>query len=206
MFDTLIQNARIVDGTMAPWFKGDLAIEGDKIAVIGNLQHKKARRVIDAEGLVLCPGFIEIHGHSDATLLINRLAESSVHQGVTTECIGNCGDSIFPVNSKNHDRVKNHFTSFLPDYDVRWSTLTQLKAVYEDPGIAVNVVPLVGHNTIRAAVKGYSMEPANPQEITEMVSLISQAMVEGAVGFSTGLEYPTGSAADTRELIDLVKP
>jgi N-acyl-D-aspartate/D-glutamate deacylase len=191
---------------MAPWFKGDLAIEGSKIAAVGNLQHKKARRVIDVEGRVLCPGFIEIHGHSDATLLINRLAESSVHQGVTTECIGNCGASIFPVNSENHDLVKNHFTSFLPDYDVRWSTLTQLKAVYEDPGIAVNVVPLVGHNTIRAAVKGYSMEPANPQEITEMVSLISQAMAEGAVGFSTGLEYPPGSAADTRELIDLVKP
>jgi len=205
MFDTIIQNAHIVDGTMAPFFNGDLAIQGNKIAALGNLQNEKAHRVIDAQKRVLCPGFIEIHGHSDATLLINRMAESSVHQGVTTECIGNCGASIFPVNSKNHEQVTNHFTSYLPDYDIQWSTLTQLKAVYEDPGIAVNVVPLVGHNTIRAAVKGYSMEPANPQEISEMVSLIGQAMTEGAVGFSTGLEYPPGSAADTPELIELVK-
>jgi N-acyl-D-aspartate/D-glutamate deacylase len=206
VFDTIIQNARIVDGTMAPWFIGDIAIEGSKIAAVGDLRNEKARRVIDAERRVLCPGFIEIHGHSDATLLINRLAESSIHQGVTTECIGNCGSSIFPVNEKNHDQVENHFTSFLRDYDVRWSTLTQLKTVYENPGIAVNIVPLVGHNTIRAAVKGYSMEPASRQEIADMVFLIRQTMVEGAVGLSTGLEYPPGSASDTRELTELVKP
>lgn len=206
MNDYLIKNARIIDGTGAPWYKGDVAVSGGRISAVGHLPTETAVRVIDAGQMAVCPGFIEIHGHSDATLLINPLAESSVHQGVTTECTGNCGSSLFPVTSHCIDMVRNHFTSFVAEFDVSWRDLAQLKARYENPGVSVNVVPLVGHNTVRAAVKGGDMGPPSDAELAEMARLVAEAMKTGARGLSTGLEYPPGSAADTEELIALARP
>lgn len=206
MYDALIINAKIIDGTGAPWYNADLAISGGVIAEIGNLTSASAKISIDAAGRVLSPGFIEIHGHSDATLLINPNAESSIHQGVTTECTGNCGSSLFPVNKNNFGHVLNHFTSFLNEYEIKWSSLAGLKKTYEKQGISVNVVPLVGHNTVRAAVKGSDMGPSSFEEKQEMAFLIEQAMKDGARGFSTGLEYPPGSASDTQEIVALAKP
>lgn len=205
-YDTLITNARIVDGSGAPWFESDVAISGNRIAAIGNLSGMQAGRRIDARGWLLAPGFIEIHGHSDSTLLINPRAESSIHQGVTTECTGNCGSSLFPVNEKNRDQVFNHFTSFVSEYDVTWCSLTELKARYESQGIAVNIVPMVGHNTVRQAVKGLHMGPASRYELEAMADLVDQAMAQGARGFSTGLEYPPGSASNQEELVFLTRP
>lgn len=206
MYDILILNARIIDGTGAPWYRGDVAVAGGKIAAVGHLKGKTARRVIDAHDWAVCPGFIEIHGHSDATLLINPRAESSVHQGVTTECTGNCGYSLFPVTDQNLEMVRNQFNSFVSDFDVSWKSLPELKARYEDPGIAVNIVPLLGHNTVWGAVKGHSMSPPSSSELTEMTRLVSEAIEHGVRGFSTGLEYPPGSAAKTEELIALTRP
>lgn len=203
MYDFIIRNARIIDGAGSPWQRGDVAVSGEKIAAVGRISSGKAGKSIDAEDMVVCPGFIEIHGHSDATLLINPLAESSIHQGVTTECTGNCGHSLFPVNSNSLDMVRNQFTSFVPEYDVSWNSLKGLKEKYESTGAAVNIVPLIGHNTVRAAVKGTSMGKASQGELREMAALVEQSMIEGAGGFSTGLEYPPGSASDTDELIAL---
>ena len=196
MFDTIIRNARIVDGSGAPWFEADLAVADGKIAKIGNLAGQDADQVVVAAGKVLCPGFIEIHGHSDATLLINPLAESSVHLGVTTECTGNCGSSLFPVTRLTEPQILNHFNAFVPDYEINWSDLAQLKDKYESQGIAVNIVPLIGHNVVRAAVKGSDMGPSTPDERQRMAELVEEALDQGARGFSSGLEYPPGSAAD----------
>jgi len=206
VYETIILNARIVDGTGSPWYRSDLAITEGCIAEIGNLSSKKAHRRIDAHECVLCPGFIEIHSHSDATLLLNPLAESSIRQGVTTECTGNCGSSLFPVNKKSYSQVLNHFTSFVPEYDVTWSSLTGLKETYEKQGISVNVVPLVGHNTVRAAIKESDMGQSSEEERFRMAELVEQAMKQGARGLSTGLEYPPGSASDKDELIALTSP
>jgi N-acyl-D-amino-acid deacylase len=206
MFDTIITNARIVDGSGAPWFEADLAVAEGKIAEIGHLAAQEAGRVVDAGGKVLCPGFIEIHGHSDATLLINPLAESSIHLGVTTECTGNCGSSLFPVTRLTEKQIRDHFTAFVPDYEINWSDLTQLKEKYESQGISVNVVPLIGHNVVRAAVKGSDMGPSTPDERRRMAELVEEGMAQGARGFSSGLEYPPGSAADLEELVALTAP
>ena len=206
MCDTIITNARIVDGIGAPWFEADLAVAEGKIVEIGRLSAQEADRVVDAAGKVLCPGFIEIHGHSDATLLINPLAESSIHLGVTTECTGNCGSSLFPVTRQTEKQILNHFTAFVPDYEINWSDLTQLKEKYESQGVSVNVVPLIGHNVVRAAVKGSDMGPSTPDERRRMAELVEEGMAQGARGFSTGLEYPPGSAADLEELVALTTP
>jgi len=206
MNDFIIRNARIVDGSGAPWHRGDVCVSGANITAVGDLSAKEAQVTFDAEDRVLCPGFIEIHGHSDATLLINPRAESSIHQGVTTECTGNCGHSLFPVRALNMDMVRNQFTSFVPEYDVFWQDLKGLKTHYATTGVAVNVVPLIGHNTLRAAVKGSDMGPASEEELRDMAVLLEQAMSEGALGVSTGLEYPPGSASDTAELMGLCQP
>ena len=203
MFDVIIKNARVVDGTGTPWFRADVALADGKILAVGQLAAQKAQRIIDAQDRVLCPGFIEIHGHSDATLLINPRAESSIHQGVTTECTGNCGYSLFPVTDQNREMVGNQFTAFVSDFDISWSSLGELQAIYANQGIAVNIVPLVGHNTVRAAVKGPSMAAPSAGELKEMSRYIAEAMCQGARGLSTGLEYPPGSAARTEELISL---
>ncbi len=203
MYDFIIRNARIIDGAGSPWYRGDVGIFNGEIAAVGNLAAEKANKSIDAEDMVVCPGFIEVHGHSDATLLINPLAESSIHQGVTTECTGNCGYSLYPVNDNSRDMVRSQFTSFVPEYDVSWNSLIGLKEQHESLGTAVNVVPLIGHNTVRAAVKGASMESASPGELREMAALVRQFMDEGARGLSTGLEYPPGSASGIDELIAL---
>lgn len=206
MYDSIIYNARIIDGTGAPWYSADVAISEGLIAAIGKLASMQAHREIDAKDYILCPGFIDVHSHSDATLLINPRAESSIRQGVTTECTGNCGASLFPVNEKNYAQVLDHFTSFVPEYDVNWTSLAELKSRYEGQGISVNIVPLVGHSTVRTAVKGANVGPTSKDEQAQIALLVEQAMMEGARGFSTGLEYPPGSASDMEELIALVKP
>ena len=203
MFETIISNARIVDGTGAPWFRADLGLDDGKIVAVGRLASHEAKQRIEAKDRVVSPGFIEIHGHSDATLLINPRAESSVHQGVTTECTGNCGYSLFPVTENNREMISNQFSSFVPDFEITWRSLEELGSVYASRGLAVNLVPLVGHNTIRAAIKGPVMDPPTEEELREMQSLITEAMSQGARGLSSGLEYPPGSAADTGELIAL---
>jgi N-acyl-D-amino-acid deacylase len=205
VFDILIRNAKVVDGTGSPWYRVDVGVIGDTIAQIGDLSEADGHLVIDANDKVLCPGFIEIHGHSDRTLLINPLAESSIHLGVTTETIGNCGMSITPITQLNREQQEHSFKRIDPNFKVEWQSTSELFDVYKTTGCSVNIVPFVGHNTIRTACMGFQMTPARGEVLEAMQGLLREAMEAGAHGMSTGLEYPPGSAAPTEEIIELVQ-
>lgn len=175
----LIKNARIIDGTGRPGFSGDLRIKNGKIAKIGKIKAKQGEEIIDASGLVLAPGFIDIHNHSESGLLREGTAGNQVSQGITTVLVGPDGGSPFPIK----------------DYLARLNGKT-----------AVNVGAFVGHATLREQVmKGDYVRKTTDPEIAEMQKLLEQAMQEGAFGLSSGLEYDVGFSASTEELIALAK-
>ena len=189
MHDLLVKNARVIDGTGAPWFLADVAITDGKISAVGKID-ARARRVIDAAGLVISPGFIDSHSHSDDSLLQNPHAESKVRQGVTTEVIGQCGASAAPRTEAMEHEADDDFTSFA-DY----------LALVSQKGVSLNVVPLVGHGNIRAIVMGYENRSATAEELASMCALTEECMLSGARGFTTGLIYPPGSYADHGEIV-----
>ncbi len=183
MYDLLIQNARIIDGTGAPWFLGDLAVKDGKIAAIGKLSGE-SRETVDAGGLYLSPGFIDIHSHSDGAILRCPTAESRILQGVTTDVGGNCGSSVAPSET--------------------WPSMADYFAAVEKARPSINTATLVGHGTLREAVMGYSREEATPEEIQAMRALAAKAMEQGAFGISTGLIYPPSCYSTTEELVQVV--
>ncbi|HEX9867460.1 MAG TPA: D-aminoacylase [Candidatus Tectomicrobia bacterium] len=202
MWDLLIQQARVIDGSGAPSFVADVAIDGDTIAEIGALTASQARVIIDGTGLVLGPGFIDLHTHSDYTLLVNPLAESKVHQGVTTEVIGNCGSSPAPLGDEAYPIIRARMEQQY-QLDVNWRTLAGYLERLTTSGMAVNVVPIVGHGTVRSAVMGYAQRPPTASELARMQGLIADAMAAGAFGLSTGLVYAPGCYATTDEIVAL---
>jgi N-acyl-D-amino-acid deacylase len=204
MWDLLIQQARVVDGSGAPPFVADVAIRGDTIAQVGGTMAPQARVMIDGAGLTLGPGFIDLHTHSDYTLLVNPLAESKVHQGVTTEVIGNCGTSPAPLGDEAHPIIHARMQQQY-QLDVSWRTLAGYLERVAESGIAVNVVPIVGHGTIRSAVMSYAQRPPTTSELTHMQRLVSEAMADGAFGLSTGLVYAPGCYATTDEIVALAR-
>ncbi|MGM0410386.1 MAG: N-acyl-D-amino-acid deacylase family protein [Bacillota bacterium] len=203
MYKYLIKNGKIIDGSGTPWFKGDIAIKDGKIVKIGRKISDKAKQVIDANGLVVSPGFIDIHTHSDLTLLVNGRAESKIRQGVTTEVIGNCGSSPAPAFGAGSKYLKEELNEFNLDYN--WKSYEEYLKVLENADISVNVVPLVGHGALRRSVLGYEQRKANLKELNKMKELLVEALKAGARGFSSGLIYPPSSYADTEELIELAK-
>jgi N-acyl-D-amino-acid deacylase len=204
MWDILIQQARVVDGSGAPSCVADVAIRGDTIAQVGTITSPQARVVVNGTGLTLAPGFIDLHTHSDYTLLVNPLAESKVHQGVTTEVIGNCGTSPAPLGDEAFPIIRARMQQQYR-LDVSWRTLAGYLERLAESGTAVNVVPIVGHGTIRSAVMGYAQRPPTTSELTHMQRLIAEAMTDGAFGLSTGLVYAPGCYADTDEIVELAK-
>jgi N-acyl-D-amino-acid deacylase len=179
-YDVLIRNARIVDGTGNAWFRGDVAVQGDKIAAVGAVPATAtAARTIDATGLVVAPGFIDVHTHADAEILNHPKAENFVRDGVTTIVSGNCGGSARDVG--------------------------QLFSRMRAKGAAVNMATLVGHNTVLRAVKGDRKGALTPEQMNEAKEIVRKAMQDGAVGFSTGLIYLPGTYSDTEEIIELAK-
>jgi N-acyl-D-aspartate/D-glutamate deacylase len=204
MWDVLIQQAQVVDGSGAPSWVADVAIRGDTIAQVGTITSPQARVVVNGTGLTLAPGFIDLHTHSDYTLLVNPLAESKVHQGVTTEVIGNCGTSPAPLGDEAFPIIRARMQQQY-GLDVSWRTLAGYLERLAESGTAVNVVPIVGHGTIRSAVMGYAQRPPTTSELTHMQRLIAEAMTDGAFGLSTGLVYAPGCYADTDEIVELAK-
>lgn len=214
ILDIIIKNGMIIDGSGKRGFKADLGILGDKIELVGDLSEEDARRVIDAGGLIVAPGFINIHSHADITLLIHHHAYSSVMQGITTEVTGQCGYSLAPLTDRNREYYRGIMArwSYVEPEEIKmdWSSFGELLARYEERGIGVNIVPLVGHGTIRSAVLGLEGEGGEKGWVTRleleaMKEEVRKAMEEGAFGLSTGLMYPPGRNALTEEIVDLCR-
>ncbi len=202
MFDLVIKNGNIIDGSGKPSYKADIGVSNGKIGRIGKMD-EEAENIIDATGLAVSPGFIDFHSHSDFSLLANPRAESKIRQGITTEVIGNCGDSAAPVLKDKLDLVREK--SNIEDLDLKWDWLSMKDYLsrLKHQGIGLNVVPLIGHNIIRASVMGYEERAPDLNEMECMKDLIHQAMDEGAKGLSSGLIYAPGCFAENRELVEL---
>ena len=201
-FDVLIKNGHIIDGSGNPWVSGDIAIRGDRIAAIGNLQNARANRVIDAQGLVISPGFIDMLGQSEAALLIDNRSLSKLAQGITTEITGE-GGSIAPQN----DLTLAALQPVLEHYKLKvdWTTLDGYFQRLEKSGTPLNIGTYVGAAQIREAVLGEVDRTPTPAELDKMKSLVAEAMQDGAFGISSALIYPPGHYAKTEELIELAK-
>jgi len=209
LFDIIIKNGCVVDGTGNPWFKTDVGIKEGKIQKIGTIDTSDGETVISAEGLVVSPGFIDIHSHADFILpLANHIdiLAPLVEQGITTLVTGNCGLSPFPVNPTKLDLLKG-YTEFFQGGKLSWNWETT--AEYLDnlsaSGSVFNVVPLVSHGAIRIAVMGFDAGEPSPTKMKEMQSIVSDAMEDGAYGLSAGLIYAPGMYASTDELIAITK-
>lgn len=204
-YDIIIKNGKIIDGTGNPWMKSDIGILEGKIQSVDQLDISQAGHIINASGLIVTPGFIDIHTHSDLTLLINSNAESKVRQGVTTEVVGNCGTSPAPTSESTLDLLKKTWGSEADEVDWAWKSFGDYLRKIEQQGTAVNVVGLVGHGTVRIAVMGTDNRAPSDSELTEMKKMVDESMSEGAFGMSSGLVYLPGSFATTDELVELCK-
>src|SRR5919199_1415153 len=205
MLDVVIRGGRVVDGSGAPWVRADVGIEGGRIAAVGNLERAPAAREIDAAGKIVAPGFIDCHSHSDWSLLANRGADSTLMMGVTTEVVGNCGMSYAPVSPLNRQRIETDVARTSPGVGVAWNTFGEYLDHVRQGGIGANYAFLVGHAAIRSAAIGSDDRPATTDEVARMEPLLAQALEEGAIGLSTGLEFVPGRSATPEELIALSK-
>jgi len=206
MFDLIIRGGRIIDGSGSPWYYGDVGICGDRIAAIGKLGQAEARRVIEANGRVVCPGFIDMHSHSDIMLLANPKHEPKVMQGVTTDVLGLDGLSYAPLSPANLQMMRRYLSALNgnPDISWDWSSVSEYLARF-DRQVAVNVAYLVPHNALRLETMGFVDRAATAKELIKMQELMAQGMQQGAVGFSTGLDYFPGRYSNTEELIEICK-
>ena len=203
MIDYLIKNGTVIDGTGRKEIVKEIAISEGKIVSFRSNIKSKAIQEINAEGKVVCPGFIDIHSHSDFTLLVNRNAESAIHQGITTMVTGNCGHGPAPCIDKDLAKQVTIGYSDSWETDISWNSFGQYVENLFSPGLAVNVAPLVPHGSIRMAIMGYDARKPSKLELDEMKLMVSEAMSAGAAGFSTGLEYSPGKYAEIEEIIAL---
>jgi len=205
MFDLVIKNGKVFTGAGNPWFISDIAVKNGLIAEIGKIS-KDAETVIEAKGLAVAPGFIDLHDHSDYTILANREATSKVHMGVSTTVFASCGSGAAPLNEKMQDEIKRQ-SPFLEasGIDVSWSSMEEYLAFLGTGGLSINVAPLVGFGTVRQYVMGMEMRPPTPQELDSMKHQIGLAMKAGCRGITTGLRYDPQSYAATEEVIELSK-
>jgi N-acyl-D-amino-acid deacylase len=206
-FDLVLANGRILDGCGNPWFWGDLAIQGGRIVEIAPVRTLKGKQMVDAAGRFVSPGFIDIHTHSDLSILVNRRAESAVRQGATTHVIGNCGMSPAPVEDAHLAEIKNQWGSISdqPEVSWEWRTFGEYLQVLQSGGLGINIAPLAGHGALRIAAMGLNEGEANSNDLEIMEEQLEYAMQAGAFGMSTGLVYPPGCYANTEEIISLCR-
>ncbi len=202
-YDVIIHHGLIVDGSGEKGFAGDVAIEGDSIAAVGDLKEASARQRIDASGWVVAPGFIDIHTHSDVMSLIIPTGDSKVHNGVTTEVVCSCGTSPYPQRGSVREQRQKDLARYGLAGD--WEDIEGYKAEAEAIGYSLNRVLQVGQGAIRAFVMGLDNRPPTAKELKEMKSEVRLAMEAGAFGLSSGLLYAPGCYADRREIAELCK-
>ncbi|MGH9405983.1 MAG: N-acyl-D-amino-acid deacylase family protein [Terriglobia bacterium] len=199
-YDVVIRNGHIIDGTGSPWYSDDIGIRGGRIAAIGNLTQPRAKRTIDAAGRVVAPGFIDMLGQSELSMLADPHVESKLFQGITTEITGE-GDTVAPQNARTLADAKQEFKHYgiTPD----WRTFTQYFARLQKHGMGINLGTYVGATQVRRYVIGDGNRAATPAELAQMKGLVAEAMREGALGVSSALQYPPAPYASTDELIAL---
>jgi len=201
-YDVVIKNGRIIDGSGNSWVSGDVAITGDRIAKIGRLDSSTAKRVIDAHDLVVSPGFIDMLGQSEISLLIDNRSLSKLSQGITTEITGE-GGSIAPQDALTLSQLQPELDRYHLKID--WTTLDGYFARLEKSGTPLNIGTYVGAAQVREAVLGDVDRVPTPEELEKMKSLVAEAMQQGAFGVSTALIYPPGHYAKIEELVELAK-
>ncbi|MED4750376.1 D-aminoacylase [Brevibacillus choshinensis] len=201
----ILRNCRVYDGTGNSWYAADIAISGDRIERIGNVSGFSADEEIDVRELAVAPGFIDIHTHSDNAPFVPELSKGKLMQGVTTEVIGNCGMSAYPVNPKNAHLLKQYVSSLFGDIDWSWHSLSEYGQVSTSLGMVTNLVPLVGHGAVRIAAMGFDKRPPTAEEMETMKNLLADTMEQGAFGLSSGLIYPPGVFCSTEELVELCR-
>jgi len=199
-FDTIIEHGRIIDGTGSPWFAGDVGIRDGRIAAVGQLSGASATRRIDAKGRIVAPGFIDMLGQSELTILVNPHLPSKIFQGITTEITGE-GGSPAPLNDAlvKADQVAYDHFQIKPD----WRSFAEYFARLEKQGIGINVATYVGATQVRRLVLGDDNRAPNASELEQMKSIVRESMAQGAAGVSTSLQYAPAPYATTEELIAL---
>jgi len=198
--DLIIRNGRIIDGTGSPWYSGDVGVRDGHIAAIGDLSRDTARHVIDAHGMVIAPGFIDMLGQSELTILVDPRLPSKIYQGITTEITGE-GESVAPLDSAM--LAENAATYRHYGITADWHTLAQYFARLEKQGAGINIGTYVGATSVREMVLGYGDRTPTADQLRRMQDLVAQAMQDGALGVSTALEYAPAPYAKTDELIAL---
>ena len=208
MHDLLILNGTVVDGSGGTPYIADIAVAEGRIAKIGQLKEENAKKTIDAQGLFVCPGFIDNHSHGDLNTLLDPLAANQLLQGITTEVGGQCGVSLAPIREKPYSMA----VSLIPFRNneererlLKTMSFPEWMDMVEKTPLGINLVCLIGQGTVRAAVMGYAHGEANDIQMKEMQAIVREAMEAGAAGISTGLIYPTGTLTDTPELTELSK-
>ena len=204
-FNLVIKGGLVVDGTGNPWLRKDIGITNGKITRLGHITEDSGE-TMDATGMIVSPGFIDLHNHSDFSILAYPSAESYIMQGVTTAVVGNCGLSLAPLEPDKLALLKRYLSPFLKagfDYGWEWRTLAEFYQKVEKQGTSLNLAPLVGQGTIRLAVKGFDSTGSSAEEMNQMKKLLAQSLEDGAFGMSTGLIYPPGCYSSTEELIEL---
>ena len=206
-FDLVLNNSRILDGCGNPWYRGDLGIRDGCIAAIAPPGTLRGHQVLDVGDRYVTPGFIDVHTHSDLSILVNRRAESAVRQGATTHILGNCGMSPTPVQDDRLAEMRDYWgrISEQPEVTWAWHTFGEYLDALQDGGLGINVGSLAGHAALRIAVMGVEDRAPTAAELDAMHRLLVEALEAGAFGLSTGLVYPPGCFADTAEIVALCR-
>ena len=201
-FDLIIANGHIIDGTGSPWYSGDIGIKSGRIAAIGNLSKAQRKRTLDAHGMIVAPGFIDMLGQSELTVLVDPRLPSKIFQGITTEITGE-GNSVAPMNDailKESQPAFDHY-KIKPD----WRTFQEYFNRVQKQGMGINMGHYIGATTVREMVIGYDDRAPSPDELKRMQALVAEAMQQGTLGLSTALQYPPAPYAHTDELVALAQ-
>ncbi len=208
-FDILLKNARVIDGTGNPYYLADIGLSGRRIARIERRIHADADRIVDAKGLVVSPGFLDVHTHDDMYLMVKPTGDDKILQGVTTIVVGNCGFSVGPISDDHRTEIMAFLqvagAKYLNEKDTNINSLDDYLKKLEALKPGINVMSLVGHSSIRVAVMGVDNRLPTTAELARMKELVAESMRAGACGLSSGLIYAPGNFADIAELTELAK-